>query len=533
MFSFLKDKLKGAVSRFSKSVEETAKEQEVELPIENTVLPQTIPPSEEKEESFVEMDADTPELAEKIEIAREITKSVTLPPKHEESKKGFFSKITSLFKKEAEEEYTSVVESKPQQEVEATKQEEEKVDTIEKKSEEIEVSEEPKVAKRSEVGAETQVTIEPREEVVEEKLALPQENRVESKEEEKISTPTQQEPITTSKQREEEKEISLKYEKPEPEHKEQSNLELPPLTSIDEPPTPKKEETSGFFAKLKEKVLTKTLSNKQFEDLFWDLEVAMLENNVAMEVVDKIKEDMRRSIVDTPIRRGKVEDTIATTLRRSIEEILHVPTFDLLQRIRQHKPAVICFVGINGSGKTTSIAKVAHLLKESGHSVVIGAADTFRAAAIEQLEIHAERLGIKMIKHDYGSDAAAVAFDTISYAKAKGIDVVLLDTAGRLHSNINLMDELKKVKRVAKPDFTLFVGESITGNDCVEQAKQFHGAVGIDGIILSKADVDEKGGAAISVSYITQKPIIYLGVGQEYKDLVPFRAEKVLSSLGL
>ena len=188
---------------------------------------------------------------------------------------------------------------------------------------------------------------------------------------------------------------------------------------------------------------------------------------------------------------------------------------------------------INGSGKTTTIAKIAKLLQENRLKVVIAASDTFRAAAIHQLQEHADRLGVKLIKHDYGSDPAAVAFDAIKYAEAHGIDVVLIDTAGRLHSNVNLMAEMEKVARVAKPDLKIFVGESITGNDCVEQARSFNNAIGIDGIILAKADVDEKGGAAISVSYVTKKPILYLGTGQEYDDLEPFSAEAVVDSLGL
>ena len=175
----------------------------------------------------------------------------------------------------------------------------------------------------------------------------------------------------------------------------------------------------------------------------------------------------------------------------------------------------------------------ANLLKQNGKSVVMAAADTFRAAAIDQLQEHADKLKIKLVKHDYGSDAAAVAFDAIKHAEAKGVDVVLIDTAGRLHSNTNLVDEMKKIVKIANPDLKIFVGESITGNDCVEQATQFNEAIGIDGIILSKADIDEKGGAAISISFVTQKPILYLGTGQEYKDLKPFNAKELLASLGL
>ncbi|MFH1052802.1 MAG: signal recognition particle-docking protein FtsY [Candidatus Woesearchaeota archaeon] len=203
-----------------------------------------------------------------------------------------------------------------------------------------------------------------------------------------------------------------------------------------------------------------------------------------------------------------------------------------MKRIKKKKkPFVICFLGINGSGKTTTIAKIANMLQEKGYSVVLAAADTFRAAAIDQLQEHADNLKIKMIKHDYGSDPAAVAFDAIKHAEAKNIEVVLIDTAGRMHSNQNLTEEMKKIVRVAKPDLKIFVGESITGNDCVEQAKVFDEAISIDGIILSKADIDEKGGAAISVSFITKKPILFIGTGQEYGDIKAFDPNEVVDSI--
>ncbi len=185
------------------------------------------------------------------------------------------------------------------------------------------------------------------------------------------------------------------------------------------------------------------------------------------------------------------------------------------------------------SHNTTTIAKVAKMFQDNDKSVVMAAADTFRAAAIEQLQQHADKLGIKMIKHEYQSDSAAVAFDAVKHAEAQGKDIVLIDTAGRLHSNRDLLDELKKIIRVSKPDFKIFVGESITGNDCVEQAKEFDEAVGIDAIILAKADIDEKGGAALSVSYVTKKPVIYLGTGQKVDDLKEFKKEDIIKSLGL
>ena len=299
---------------------------------------------------------------------------------------------------------------------------------------------------------------------------------------------------------------------------------------------PEKEpEKKGFFASLTEKIITTKINEGQFEKLFWELELGLMENNVAVEVIEKIKNDLKNELVEKPIRRTKVEETVALSLKSSIESLFESADFNLIEEIKNksEKPYVIAFFGINGSGKTTSIAKLANLLKEKNISCVLAAGDTFRAASIEQLQLHADKIGVKLIKHTYGSDPAAVAFDAIKHAKSKNIDAVLIDTAGRMHSNENLLAEMKKIIRVAKPDLKIFVGESITGNDCVEQAKTFNESVGIDGIILAKADIDEKGGAAVSVSYITKKPILFLGVGQEYSDLKEFDSGIIMENLGL
>lgn len=321
----------------------------------------------------------------------------------------------------------------------------------------------------------------------------------------------------------------VKPEEPEVEAKEEPKAEEKP----EKPKVEERPEKKGFFKRITETITTKRISAEKFDEMFWDLELALLENNVAVEVIEKIKDDLKGELVDKPIPRSKVEETIAHSLHDSIEGLFSVPPFDIVQRAKEKKPFVICFVGVNGSGKTTSIAKVAKFLQSQGLGVVLAAADTFRAAAIDQLQLHADKLGVKLIRHDYGADPAAVAFDAVKHAESTKKDVVLIDTAGRLHSNINLMDEMRKIVRVASPDVKIFVGESITGNDCVEQAKKFDEAVGIDGIILAKADVDEKGGAAISVSYVTKKPILFLGVGQEYADLQPFDKERLLASIGL
>jgi fused signal recognition particle receptor len=291
----------------------------------------------------------------------------------------------------------------------------------------------------------------------------------------------------------------------------------------------------GFLSKIKERVTTKKISERQFDDLFWDIEVELLENNVAFEVIEKIKQDLKDTLVDVPLKRGEVENIILESLKVSIDDLLDFERIDIIERVKkcEKKPYVIVFIGTNGSGKTTSIAKFTYLLQKNNLKVVLAAADTFRAAAIQQLEEHGEKLNVKVVKHDYGSDAAAVAFDAINYAKGKNVDVVLIDTSGRLHNNKDLMRELEKIIRISKPNLKILVTESIIGNDAVQQAKNFDASVDIDGVILSKSDIDEKGGAIISMSYVLQKPVLYLGIGQEYKDLKVPDVKEIKKSLGL
>lgn len=292
------------------------------------------------------------------------------------------------------------------------------------------------------------------------------------------------------------------------------------------------EKPGGIVEKIKRKVTTKRLSDDDFERLFWDLEVGLMESNVAVEVVERLKQSLKMDLVGVPIDKSKIGTIVEEGLKNSISELFDYEELDLVSTVKKKKPFVILFLGINGSGKTTTIAKFAKVLESNRLGCVMAAADTFRAAAIEQLSFHGEKLGIKVIKHDYGADPAAVAYDAVKYAENKNLDVVLIDTAGRMHSNINLMDELKKIDRVVNPDMKVFVGESITGNDCIEQAKQFDGAIGVDGIVLTKADVDEKGGTAVSISYVVGKPIIFLATGQNYGDLEKFNIAKLMQSLG-
>jgi fused signal recognition particle receptor len=269
------------------------------------------------------------------------------------------------------------------------------------------------------------------------------------------------------------------------------------------------------------------------KDHLWELEMALLESDVALPVAEKIVESVKAELVGS--RRKIGSDTgkiVEEALKKSILKVISVETFDFDEFVKKaSKPVSIVFVGVNGTGKTTTVAKMAERFKVQGYSVVIAAGDTFRAGAIEQIDRHAEALGIKIIKHQEGSDPAAIIYDAIQFAKAKHKDIVLADTAGRLHTNINLMDQLKKVCRVNNPSLIIFVDEAIAGNDAVERAKMFNNAVPFHGSVLTKADADSKGGAAISISYTTGKPILFLGVGQTYKDLVKFEPQWLIDRL--
>lgn len=287
--------------------------------------------------------------------------------------------------------------------------------------------------------------------------------------------------------------------------------------------------------KVVRKVIEKKLSERDVEPILNELEIGLIESDVAYDVAEKIKDDLKKSLVGTNIKRGKEKEIIIRTLRKSLLEILDVPEIDLIKKIRERKkidvPCVLLFLGFNGSGKTTTIAKIANWLKKKKISCVFAAADTFRAASIEQLEEHGKNLGINVIKHKYGADPAAVVYDAKNFAKNKKLDVVLVDTAGRTHTNKNLMEELQKICRVNNPDFKILVLDSLAGNDAILQAKMFDEAVGVDAVFFSKIDVNEKGGAILSVTHTIKKPILFLGVGQTVNDIKPFSKEGFVEKL--
>ncbi len=283
--------------------------------------------------------------------------------------------------------------------------------------------------------------------------------------------------------------------------------------------------SDGFFAK--------KIKEESLDDMLWELEIALLEADVALPVVEEIKEGVKQNLMGKKYSRDHtLEEVVELSIKNAVKNVLKLNEFDFDSWFeQQQRPVAIMFVGINGTGKTTAIAKIANRLMNNGHTVVLAAGDTFRAGAIEQLTIHADKLGCKIVKHSQDADPAAVAYDAIDHAKAKMKDAVLIDTAGRMQTNNNLIDEMKKIVRVAKPALKIFVGDSLAGNDAVEQAVAFDKAIGVDAIILTKIDADSKGGAALSIAHTIGKPIAFVCNGQEYGDIIKFNAEWMLDRL--
>jgi fused signal recognition particle receptor len=297
------------------------------------------------------------------------------------------------------------------------------------------------------------------------------------------------------------------------------------------------EKLKSGFKGLVTKVTTTELKAENLSSILSDFKMTLAENDVAFPVADRICDELEKRLVGVQVKR--LEDRkkiVEEDLRQVLLEVMLTNNkIDLLKKAEEKRkngePFVLLFVGINGTGKTTTIAKVAQFMRDKGYSVVLACSDTYRAGSIEQLEEHAKRLGMRIITHKYGADPAAVAYDAISHAKAHGINVVLIDTAGRMQTNQNLMNELAKVKRVVSPDLTILTLDSLIGNDAVMQAEEFHKSIGIDATILTKVDADVKGGSALSVTYVTQKPILFIGVGQTYKDLELFNPEKFVNMI--
>jgi len=297
------------------------------------------------------------------------------------------------------------------------------------------------------------------------------------------------------------------------------------------------EKLKSGFKGLVNKVTTTELKAENLSPILSDFKMSLAENDVAYPVADKICDELEKRLAGIQVKRLEDRKKIVEENLRQVllDVMLTNERIDLLkiseEKRKKKEPFVLMFVGINGTGKTTSIAKGAQFLRDKSYSVILAAADTYRAGSIEQLEEHGKRLGMRVIKSIYGGDPAAVGYDAVSHAKAHGINIVLIDTAGRMQTNQNLMNELIKVKRVVNPDLTVFVVDSLIGNDAVMQAEEFDKAVSIDATILTKVDADVKGGSALSVTFVTKKPILFIGIGQTYKDLELFNPEKFVNMI--
>jgi fused signal recognition particle receptor len=479
MFGKLKGKLKGWFKKSSEKVEETAKKEE----IVETSKP-IIEKKEKKKKSEKKIKKEKPEKKEAIK------------PKPTETEEEIKPGVVESLK---ETDPIEVVSKQPKKEMLETL-EEDKTETHE------DVSRDIKEAKKEEI----------KEEDIE---------KLEEKIEKAKQEPTKEVPVKYNV-------AKHKYEPDVEEIKEKEE----PIEEINEEVIKEPEKKKGFFSRIK-KSFSYKISESEFDEIFDDLEMLLLENNVALEVVEDLREKLSEQLIEKEIKKENLQKEISNSLKKALEELIIEPD-NPLEIIKMHKetnkePFVILFFGINGTGKTTSIAKFTNLLQQNNLSVVLAAGDTFRAASIEQIQEHADKLKVPLIKQDYGTDPSAVGFDAIKYAKNHKIDVVLIDTAGRMHTKSNLLQEMEKICRVTNPNLKIFVAESIAGNDATEQAKTFHDMIGVDGSILSKADIDEKGGTILSVSHVTHKPIFYLGTGQEYKDLQLFNKQEFIESLGL
>jgi len=297
------------------------------------------------------------------------------------------------------------------------------------------------------------------------------------------------------------------------------------------------ERLRGHFSTLFDKITKTELRGKDLDKVLDEFHMTLLESDVALPAADYIRDQLKLRIAQLQFTRfgdprGQVRGMLQEILLSVLEKPGQVDFFRLVEEKKKRgEQLVVVFVGVNGTGKTTSIAKLAHILQKKRYSVILAASDTYRAGSIQQLEEHARRIGVKTIKHDYGADAAAVAFDAVNYARAHGVNVVLIDTAGRMQTNKNLLEEMRKIVRVTKPDLTMLVVDALTGNDALEQGKVFGDAVKIDGIILAKLDADVKGGSSISLSYILGRPVLLVGTGQGYDDLETFQAKEIVRNM--
>ncbi|MEM3369399.1 MAG: signal recognition particle-docking protein FtsY [Candidatus Micrarchaeia archaeon] len=388
---------------------------------------------------------------------------------------------------------------------------------IKKPAHEINYKENIGQIEKDQVGLEIAKTEDKDKSILKEISARPAEKQVEKEEKEKLEKLQKE---SASLEKGEIKEEIKKEKSLQPELKE---AEIKVKTS--------------FLTKVKSIITPEvTIKENDVKTALEDFEMQLLTADVALPVAEEIITDLRDRLVGKSVKSSSVESYILDSIYESIEKVIEQERIDLINEVKRYKettgkPYKILFIGPNGAGKTTTIAKVAHYFKKNGLKCVISASDTFRAAAIEQTIEHAKKLEIPYIKHDYGSDPAAVAFDAVKYAEAKGLDLVLIDSAGRQETNRNLIEQLKKIERVVSPNMKVFVGEGIAGNALLIQVSEFNEAIKIDGVILTKLDVDAKGGTIISVKKATGVPILFMGIGQEYDDLIPFDKDYILKRI--
>jgi len=536
MFGFLKKRLKKAVEMLTgkkepKEETTTAEAQAPEkAPKPERLVEQPSQQEEPKEQAVEEVPVPTKELIEekqpeKIETLEEVEEEKEL----EELEQAEEEKPTEEEIKEIKE----PEEAKPKETTEVAKEEAREVleEELEKEPEKVVEELEKEAKELLEESKEILEETEPKEVV--EKLEKEAMKKEKEKIQEKIVSKPVEEKVEKPKTGLGSKIIGLLRRPKKPE--EVGKPGKPEKAQAREEIKKEVKKEEGFLAGILKKVKEKILTEEDVQRFLDEMQTVLLENNVALEVVDKISEELKKNLVGKSVNRKNVNKVILNALKDSILSVLKQEPLDIEDVINacksENRPCTILLLGFNGTGKTTTLAKLGNYLKKNKHDPVFAAADTFRAAALEQIEIHAKNLGVDLVKHDYGADAAAVVFDAKKHAEARGKDVVLVDTAGRNHADVNLMDELKKICRVNNPDLKILVIDTLTGNDAVEQAKKFNDAVGIDGIILAKADVAEKAGAALSVGYVTGKPIIFMGTGQGYDDIVKFEPEKIVEEL--
>ncbi|GGP21256.1 signal recognition particle-docking protein FtsY [Thermocladium modestius] len=279
----------------------------------------------------------------------------------------------------------------------------------------------------------------------------------------------------------------------------------------------------------------KELGEKEIEEVLNDLMNELLEYDVAFESAEQVINAIRSGLIKVRAPRfGDKTAVVNSAIYEAMLDLLRdIPDMDLIQdmQTKGKRPYIMMYLGPNGYGKTTTIAKVTKYLMDRRFSVVWAAADTFRAGAIEQLEGHSEKLGVKVIKHQYGADPAAVVYDAVQHAQSKRIDVVMIDTAGRMHTDKNLMEEIRKIHKVATPDLSVFVADAMMGNEALEIARTYVKYVPINALIMTKVDAYPKGGSVLTLLMELKRPILFMGTGQGYDDLQKFDKSSFIKQL--